>query len=73
MRDGETTSFWTEGPARLREALESRRPEVDDLVERLQNATSSRERDEIEARLREMLEVYRPSEAEIEQSLFFFR
>jgi hypothetical protein len=67
------SSFWTEGPERLREALEARRAEVDRLVARLRTATDPDERERVHEAMRALLESYAPSEDEISQSLFLLR
>jgi hypothetical protein len=70
MRIGMTNSFWTEGPQRLREALDGRRAELEQLAEQLRTAKDGEERERLERRIKRILEEYAPNEREIEQSLF---
>lgn len=73
MSDIRASSFWTEGPARLLEGLESRRAEIEELFERWHNSPSPEDKAEIEATLRTLFEEYDPYDEEIEQALFFLR
>ncbi|HEX9944349.1 MAG TPA: hypothetical protein VGG03_20255 [Thermoanaerobaculia bacterium] len=68
-----TTSFWTEGPKRLRKALDDRRAELDQLAVQLRAAKDAEERERLERKIILILEEYAPSEQEIEQSLFLLR
>ena len=72
MTDPAANAFWTEGPKRLREALQERRSLFDRLVDRLRGAPPA-QREEIEGEIREMMHEYNPSEEEIKQSLFLLR
>jgi hypothetical protein len=73
MRICMTTSFWTEGPGRLRKALEDRRAELEQLAAQLRTAKDDEERERLERQIIRLLEEYAPSEQEIEQSLFLLR
>lgn len=68
-----TTSFWTEGPTRLRKALDDRRAELEQLAAQLRAAKDAEERERLKQKIILILEEYSPSEQEIEQSLFLFR
>lgn len=65
-----TNSFWTEGPQRLREALDGRRAELEQLAEQLRTAKDGEERERLQQRIQRVLEEYAPNEQEIKHSLF---
>jgi hypothetical protein len=65
-----TSSFWTEGPTRLREGLAASRAELQELAARLREAKDAEERERLIQEILRILERYSPSEQEIEQSLF---
>jgi effector-associated domain 9 (EAD9)-containing protein len=73
MRDCMTSSFWAEGPKRLRKALEDRRAELEQLAAQLRAAKDAEERERLERQIIRLLEEYAPSEQEIGQSLFLLR
>jgi hypothetical protein len=65
--------FWTEGPIRLRRALEQRKAEIDSLVERIQGAADPDERRRLQLELRRLVEAHQRPVADIDDSLFFSR
>lgn len=73
MRIHMTDSFWTEGPKRLREALDARRAELEQLAAQLRTAKDVEERERLERQIIRLLEEYAPSPKEIEESLFLLR
>jgi len=65
--------FWTEGPIRLRRALEQRKAEIDSLAERIQGAADPDERGRLQLELRRLVEEHQRPVADIDDSLFFSR
>ena len=61
--------FWAEGPDRLVEAMAERKERLEDLVGRLQMATSESERGELKLEIEELLAMYEPTDSELQQSL----
>lgn len=64
------TSFWAEGPDRLRKGMKSKRRELDRLIRELQQTSSEDARREIDARIRALLEGEDPSDEDVARSLF---
>ena len=67
------SSFWAEGPKRLREALHARRAELDSLAAQIGAATDADERERLQREVKRILEEYEPSAHEIDQCLFLLR
>jgi DNA repair exonuclease SbcCD ATPase subunit len=64
-------SFWSEGPTRLRAALENRRSEIDAIYAEIERAEDPSEKLRLVDRLRNVLDEYEASQSEIDRSLFF--